>query len=200
MMPLLAAATAAVTLTFVSYGAFFSSETKQVAPIDPQVFVKDATAAAGAGPELIDHDAGLRTALLSDPPDTNLFNAQAAPVGMTLKQWLGARGTVEIAQLNANAQNVTVHFDGLSPYGVYSLFEGRYEQQATVSAPLDGIGTSNSFIADAGGGASLTLLVTPPLGHGSTIVLVFHSDGRPHGMSPGGVGVTAHNQLIVVIP
>jgi hypothetical protein len=199
MLALVAAATA-VTLTFVSHATFFSTETKQVAPLDPQVFVKDAASPAGAGPQLIDHDAGVRPALLSDPPDTELFNAQAAPIGLTLKQWLAARGTVEIVQLNANAQNVTVHFDGLSPYGVYSLFENRSDQQGTLFVPLDGSGSSNSFIADAGGGASMTLIVAPPLSHQSTIVLVFHSDGRPHGMSQGGVGVTAHNQLIVRVP
>ena len=199
MIAVLAAATV-VTLTFVSHASFFSSETKQAAPLDPQVFVKDASALAGAGPQFIDHDAGLRPALLSDPPDSDLFNAHAAPLGVTLKQWLGARGTVEIVTLNANAQNVTVRFEGLSPYGVYSLFQNRYDQQATVFAPLDGIGTSNSFMADSGGGGSLTMLVTPPLVHDNAIVLVFHSDGAPHGMSRGGVGVNAHSQLIVRLP
>ena len=199
MIAMLAAATV-VTLTFVSHATFFSSETKQAVPLDPQVFVKDAAAPAGAGPQFIDHDAGVRPALLSDPPDSDLYNAQAAPLGLTLKQWLDARGTIEIEQLNPNAQNVTVHFDGLSPYGVYSLFQNRYDQQATVFSPLDGAGTSNSFVADAGGAASVTLLVTPPLGHASTIVLVFHSDGQPHGMSRGGVGVNAHSQLIVRLP
>ena len=195
----LAAATA-VALTFVSHAVFFSTENKLVPPLDPQVFVKDAAAPAGAGPQSIDHDAGLRPALLSDAPDSALFSARSAPLGVTLRQWLGAQGTVEIVPLNANAQNVTVHFEGLSPYGVYSLFENRYDQQATVFAPLDGVGTSNSFIADSGGGGSLTLLVTPPLTHANAIVLVFHSDGQPHGMSRGGVGVNAHNQLIVRLP
>jgi hypothetical protein len=199
MIAMLAAATA-VTLTFVSHAVFFSSETKQIPRLDPQVFVRDAAAPAGTGPQSIDHDAGLRPALFSDPGDALLFGAHAAPLGLTLKQWFAAQGTAEIVTLNANAQNVTVHFEGLSPYGVYSLFEIRYDQPATVFAPLDGVGTSNSFIADSGGGGGLTVLVTPPLTHANAIVLVFHSDGQPHGMSRGGVGVNAHSQLIVRLP
>jgi hypothetical protein len=194
------AATFAVTLTFVSHAVFFSSETKQVPRLDPQVFVKDAAAPASTGPQSIDHDAGLRPALFSDAGDSLLFSAHAAPLGLTLKQWLSAQGTAEIVQLNANAQNVTVHFESLSPHGVYSLFEVRYDQQAAVFTPLDGVGTSNSFIADSGGGGSVTLLVTPPLTHANAILLVFHSDGQPHGMSPGGVGVNAHSQLILRLP
>ena len=193
----LLAATTAVTLTFVSHAAFFSTQTNQAAALDPQVFVKDATAPAGPGPQDIQHDAGLRPALISDPPESDLFNAQAAPLGLTLSQWLSATGTVDIVPLNANAQNVIVHFQGLSPHGVYSLFQDRDDQQATVYMPLDGVGTSNSFVADAGGSGSMTFLVTPPLSHGSAIILVFHSDGSPHGMSRGGVGINAHNQLIV---
>jgi len=196
---LLAVATA-VTLTFVSHAAFFSTQANEVAALDPQVFVKDATSPAGVGPQDIQHDAGLRPALISDPPDSDLFNAQSAPLGLTLNQWFSASGTVDIVPLNANAQNVIVHFQGLSPHGVYSLFENRPDQLGSVYAPLDGVGTSNSFVADAGGSASMTFLVTPPLTHGSAIVLVFHSDGSPHGMSPGGVGLDAHDQLILRLP
>jgi hypothetical protein len=196
----LLAATTAVTLTFVSHAAFFSTRTNEAAALDPQVFVKDAAAPAGLGPQDIQHDVGLRPALISDPPESDLFSAQAAPLGLTLNQWFSAAGTVDIVPLNANAENVIVHFQGLSPHGVYSLFENRDDQQTTVYTPLDGVGTSNSFVADAGGSGSMTFLVTPPLTRGNAIVLVFHSDGSPHGMSRGGVGLDAHDQLIVRLP
>ncbi|HLN47727.1 MAG TPA: hypothetical protein VK216_05630 [Magnetospirillaceae bacterium] len=192
---------AAVTLTFFPYGSFFSNDSGLAPPVDPQVFVKDEAAPAGVGPQSIAHEAGYRPALVqSDPATAPLFSAHGAPLGITLGQWIGATGTLEIVALNANAQSVVVHCEGLSPYGAYSLFTSRSDPQASVFAPLDGSGAGNSFVADAGGSATTTVLVSPPLAPASTIVVVFHSDGETHGLSRGAIGITSHNQLIARVP
>jgi hypothetical protein len=192
---------AAVTLTFFPYGSFFSNDSAITPPVDPQVFVKDEAAPAGVGPQSIAHEAGYRPALVeSDPASAPLFTAHGAPLGITLGQWIGATGSLEISVLNANAQSVVVHCEGLSPYGAYSVFTSRSDPQATVFTPLDGAGTGNSFVADAGGSATLSVLVSPQLAPLSTIVVVFHSDGGTHGMSRGAIGITSHNQLIARVP
>ena len=47
-----------MTVRFQPHAAFFSAETSQPKPIDPQVFVQDAAAPAGTGPQGIAHAAG----------------------------------------------------------------------------------------------------------------------------------------------
>ena len=187
-------------LTFVSSGQYYSSQMPGTPAADPQVFVKDATAQAAVGLLGIAHDAGYRPALLGDSPDTPLFSASGAPLGIVLKQWVAARGSVEIAQTSRALQTVTVRLEGLSAYGVYSLFETRGDTQLERYAPLDGAGGSNSFIADAGGSATVSVQVSPPLTHADAISVFFHSDGQSHGLSPGAPGVTAHQQLILRVP
>jgi len=192
------AVVSSLVLTFVSSGSYYSSQAPGTPASDPQVFVKDAAAEAATGAEGITHDSGYRTALLSDPGDTQLFSAQGAPLGITLRQWVGARGSVEITQSTKSLQTITVRLVGLSAYGVYSLFA--FDSKMVRYEPLDGSGGSNTFIADAGGSATVTVLVSPPLTQADAISVFFHSDGQAHGMSPGAPGVTAHQQLIVFIP
>ena len=192
---------AALTLTFSPYGPSFSSDSSIAPPIDPQVFVKDATAQAGSGPQSILHDQGYRPALLaSDPPAAPLYSANGAPLGVTLGKWVSASGTLDITPLNRDAETVAVHLAGLSPYGVYSLFVIGRDARPGELAPLDGMGSGNSVVADEGGSATSSMLVSPVLAGGGAIVVIFHSDGAPHGMSPGAPGVTSHTQLIARLP
>lgn len=200
MMTGVAAAMAALTLTFVTHASFFSTETKQPVPLDPQVFAKDASAVAATGPQGIAHVAGFRPARLSDSKGTPLFNAQGKALGFTLRLWLGATGTGNVAPASNDGQTVTVHFAGLVPHGVYSLFENHFDQQPVGFTPLDGAGTANTFVADARGAASLTMTVKPAMTPANAILLVYHSDRKAHGMSRGTIGVTAHHQLIAPMP
>jgi len=187
----------AIAVAFSPYAPFFSSSTGTMPAVDPHVFVKDPTAIAGVGPQSIAHADGYRPALVqSDPLASPLFNAHGAPLGRTLGQWLGATGSVDLETINANAQRATVRFSGLSPYGAYSVFVQPAGQDETAFTPLDGAGVGNTFVADAGGSASLSVLVSPPLASGSAIVVVFHSDGLTHGLDFGAVGITSHIQLI----
>ena len=188
------------TLPFVTHAAFFSAETRQPTPLDPQVFVQQANAAAATGPQNIKHVAGYRNALISDLPGLKLFSASGEPLGFTLGEWLGAAGHVDLTSGDAGAEKVVATFTGLKPGGVYSLFENHFDQQPIGFTPLDGQGMENSFVAGSDGRAMLTVLAPQRLTHANAVLLVYHSDGKTHGASRGAIGVTAQHQLIVRIP
>src|SRR5215470_12739273 len=89
-------AAAAVTFQFEGHGAFFSRETDQPAPVDPQVFVRSSLAAAAAGPQDIPHAGGFVPAPLAASSNTPLYNADGKPLPLTLGRWLGAAGTAAV--------------------------------------------------------------------------------------------------------
>lgn len=120
-----------------THAAFFSSETKQPKPLDPQVFVRDTTAAAGRGPQGIEHSAGFRPALVGDAGNSDLFNAAGKPLGFTLGDWLGAKGTVDVA---GDGHTVTIHLTNLRPNASYSLLDNHFDEQPIGFTPLDGSG------------------------------------------------------------
>jgi len=194
------AATAAggtLDLTMETHAAFFSAETKQAKPLDPQVFVRDAKAQAATGPQNIKHAAGFRPALISEPAKTPLFNAQGKPLGFSLGKWLGARGKVHVA---ADGHSVTLRLSGLRPKGTYSLFENHFDQQPIAFTPLDGSGKTNTFVARSDGKATVTVKVPETMTHANAVLLVYQSDHQAHGESRGQIGVNAHHQLIARIP
>jgi hypothetical protein len=190
---------ASLQLPFVTHAAFFSQETHQAHPLDPQVFVREAQAPAATGPQAIDHVAGYRPARVADPPDMPLFTAAGRPLGFTLGAWLGARGTVTIVPA-AGGTTVAARFTGLRPRGVYSPFENHFDQRPIGFSPLDGQGTKNSFVANADGTAAITVQTPAMLTSANAVLLVYHSDSETHGTSRGKIGVTAHHQLIAKVP
>ncbi|MDE2227761.1 MAG: hypothetical protein KGL11_01810 [Alphaproteobacteria bacterium] len=195
-----ALAAAPLNLIFTTHAMFFSSETRQATPLDPQVFVRDAAAPAAAGPQGIRHVAGFRPAPMSDPPATPVFTAQGKPLGFSLGAWLGATGTATITPLASGKARVTARFKGLRRHGRYSLFENHFDQQPVGFTPLDGRGTKNSFVADANGAATITVIAPQALTDANAVLLVYHSDHATHGLSRGDPGVTAHHQLIAKVP
>lgn len=188
------------TPRFESHGAFFSEETHQPVAIDPQVFVQTRGAAAGAGPQNIAHAVGLAPAPLSGPAATSLFTAEGKPLNVTLGRWLGAGGTAEVEAVGGSADRVTVSLSGLIPGGTYSLFAVTFQPSGNTFVPLDGTGHSASFVALGTGTARATVLAQARLTHANAVLLVYHSDGRVHGMSRGAPGVTAQHQLIARLP
>jgi hypothetical protein len=188
------------TLTFVTHASFFSEESHQQKPLDPQVFVRAADAAEAAGPQGIHHIAGFEPALLSGAPGTPLFSAPGKPLGFTLAEWLAAEGTVTITELPSGRARIVAHFTGLRPNGVYSLFENHFDQQPVGFTPLDGAGNHNSFRAGRNGTATVTVMAPGMLTHANAVLLVYHSDFKTHGASRGDPGVTAHHQLIARLP
>ena len=188
-------------LTFTTHAAFFSSETKQPKPIDPQVFVQDPASGAATGPQNIQHIAGVRPALIKqDAKTTPLFNAKGESLGFDLGQWLGAHGRVTITPSANGEAKISAQFTKLQPGGSYSLFENHFDQQPVSFTPLDDAGKDNNFVADKKGAARVTLTAPQMLTHANAVLLVYHSDKAFHGDQRGEIGITAHHQLIARIP
>ena len=127
-----------VTLAFELHAVFFSHETHQPKPLDPQVFVADPTAKAGVGPQNIRHAAGYRPAFLSDPRHLAAHNADGKPLGFTLGEWFAAKGQTQITPQPDGRTHVACTFSALRPHGVYSLFENHFDQKPIGFTPLDG--------------------------------------------------------------
>lgn len=189
------ALSASRSLTFQPHGAFYSRETATTPAIDPQVFVADLAAKAGPGPQSIDHIAGVRPLRLADP-EMPLVNAESAPLLFTNSRWLAAAGNASLADAPGGGQEITVRFQRLIVFGVYSLFKNTFSSAGVVFAPLDGEGTKNSFQADALGNATLVITAPERLTARNGIVLVFHSDAADKGPQRGKLGWDAHHQLI----
>jgi hypothetical protein len=188
-------------LTFETHAAFFSSETHQAKPIDPQVFVRDPAVPAATGPQGIRHVAGVRPALIDqDPATTPLVNANGETLGFDLADWLGAKGSVTIAQSAAGKVTVSAAFSHLRPGGYYSLFENHFDQQPVGFTPLDGTAKTNNFVADKSGSARIKVTAPRSLSHANAVLLVYHSDKAFHGEQRGDPGMTAHHQLIARLP
>jgi hypothetical protein len=146
-------------LTFTKHAAFFSSETKQPKPVDPQVFVQNPALPAATGPQNIQHVAGIRPALIEeDAKDAPLFNAKGESLGFDLGQWLSANGRVTITPSANGKAEISAQFSKLQPGGSYSLFENHFDQQPVGFTPLDGAGKDNNFVADKKGAARVTLM------------------------------------------
>ncbi len=189
-------ATETLKLNFTTHAAFFSSETKQPKPLDPQAFVQDPAAGEAVGPQGIKHVAGFRPALIEqDAKSVKVFNANGKPLGFDLGQWLGATGSVEVSD-KSGAPVLSATFAGLAPGGQYSLFENHFDQKPIGFTPMDGDGATNSFVAAADGSAKVTMKLTHMPTHANAALLVYHSDGKTHGAERGQIGVDAHHQLI----
>lgn len=190
----------ATTLPFETHAAFFSRETRQPKPLDPQVFVRASGAPAAVGPQGIRHVAGYRNALLADKATLPVFSADGRALGFGLGQWLGARGEVVLMPLPSGGEKVIAVFAGLKPGGVYSLFENHFDQKPIGFTPLDGRGTDNNFVAGEDGRGAITLAAPHALTSVNAVLLVYHADGKSHGVSRGAIGVTAQHQLIAKLP
>lgn len=191
----------ATHLSFVTHAAFFSAETKQPKPLDPHAFVADAAAPAAVGPQNISHVAGFRPALIEQDAKTAVVaNAKGEPIGFTLGDWLAASGSVTFTPSAGGKVEIAMSFDHLKPGGHYSLFENHFDQKPVGFTPLDGIATTNDFVAGPDGRAKLTIVAPQPLTHDNAVLLVYHSDGTAHGAQRGDIGVNVHHQLIARIP
>jgi len=183
-------------MDFETHAAFFSNETHQKPPLDPQVFVAEQGAPAGVGPQGIKHSAGLRNALISDARTLPIMNATGQALDMSLGTWLGAKGQVILTPQSDGREKVTVILSGLQPRGRYSLFENHFDQKPIGFTPLDGNGTDNDFVASSEGKAVMTVISPTAITHDNAVLVVYHSDAKSHGKVRGEIGVNAHHQLI----
>ncbi len=184
---------------FMTHAAFYADVTHDVNPIDPQVFVRDPSAAAGTGPENIVHASGLRPEnQATDDHTSPLYNANGKPLGVNIGKWLNAAGTVDVAA-NGSGDRLHLGFTGLVESGHYSLFRFTLAPPPTIATftPLDGAATTNTFVATPQGTADLNVDAPLHLTTADRIVLMFNSDGRTHADQPGALGIDSHAQLIM---
>ncbi|EHP41787.1 hypothetical protein OR16_18381 [Cupriavidus basilensis OR16] len=183
-------------LDFETHAAFFSKETQQKSPLDPQVFVAAQGAPAAVGPQGIKRSAGLRNALIADAPALPVMSASGQALDMSLGAWLSAKGQVILTPQPNGREKVTVVLSGLKPHGRYSLFENHFDQKPVGFTPLDGNGTDNNVVANAEGKAVLTTVSPTTITHNNAVLVVYHSDGKTHGKMRGEIGIDVHHQLI----
>ena len=180
---------------------FFSHESKLSPVIDPQVFLAAPAAPAGTGPQTIKHVAGIAPAPKAGDASTPLLAADGSTLNITRGAWEKAAGTVAVSCTDGSEQAIS-HLTGLIPGGAYSTFVVHLDiQGAGRFTPWgDAQGTTNNFTADTTGTASPTNTVPGCLTNRAAVVIIWHSDGHPHGPTPGEIGVSWHNSLITPLP
>ncbi|MDP9890102.1 hypothetical protein [Pseudarthrobacter enclensis] len=196
-----AASSAPAQATYQLHMDFFSHESKLGSVIDPQVFQSSPGAPAGSGPQGITHAAGTTPAAKAADPGTALLAADGSALNITLGQWEKAAGTVSFS-CTAGQEEAASQLTGLIPNGSYSTFVVHLDVQGPgrFTPWGDSQGSTNNFTADAGGTATVTNTVSGCLGNREAAVIIWHSDGKPHGTTPGTLGVTWHNSLITPLP
>lgn len=192
---------AAGSVTYQLHMDFFSRESKLSPVIDPQVFVASPGTLAGSGPQMIRHVAGIRPAAKASAPSTGLLGADGAPLKITLGEWEKAAGRVTVS-CRDGAERAASRLTGLVPSGSYSTFVVHLDVQGPgrFTPWGDPQGTTNNFTAGADGSAAPSDTVPGCLDRHAAAVIIWHSDGRPHGPMPGVLGVTWHNSLITPLP
>ena len=148
---------------------------------------------------------------------------KGADLGFTLGEWLAATGTGTYAEEN-DSSTMNFTFRNLVPNGVYTVHCTRvtmppnFEEILTPVGAPDG--SQNAFKADSKGNATFNLLLkalpastnitfkdyaamyaakTAPITANITwtlISVVYHSDGKTKGASPGEPGKNAHVQML----
>lgn len=168
-------------MTHVRFEALRSVRRKAV---DPQVFMREKE--------------GYRPARRGDDPSLPLYTAHGEALSLNLGHWFGASGTAQFLNgPGGPVREVRFSFDGLVPFGVYSIFVSRSTPDTIEIVPF--AKTTESLKASIDGSVVLTASAEIPLLDGDLIWLVYHSDGVAHGNRLGELGVTAHEQLVLPI-
>ena len=181
---------------------FYSAEAGlSSSPIDPMVFLPERGARAAVGPLLVSHVAGIAPASGQASPASALLGADGRKLGITLGQWDQAAGTVAFSCVGSREQ-ATSTLTGLIPSAMYSTFvvHTAVEGPRRFTPWGDALGTNNNFYASAAGTASPSNAVDGCLGNDAAAVIIWHSDGKTHGASPGKIGANWHTALITRVP
>ncbi|GAC1609946.1 MAG: hypothetical protein NVS3B26_14030 [Mycobacteriales bacterium] len=189
------------TVSYLLHMDFFSRESK-ISPVrDPQVFVAAPGAPAATGLQMIKHVAGVKPAPKDGPAATALLAADGTPLKITLGQWEKAAGGASVACIGGQ-ERLASHLTGLIPSGSYSTFVVHLDVQGKgrFTPWGDAQGTTNNFTADTSGSAAPVNTLPTCLTEHVAAVIIWHSDGQPHGPNAGVLGVTWHNSLITPLP
>lgn len=119
MTQVAAVAQIGLDLQFILHAVFCSEETEQAQSADPHAFVKDASAPAAIVLQNIRHAARFWSALVAGPLDDEAFNAQGTSLGITLQDWIAAKGSVHISPPRDGAK-IDCRFTQLRPYDAYN--------------------------------------------------------------------------------
>lgn len=187
----------ASTRSYQLHMDFFSHESKLAAVIDPQMFIAAPAAPAAIGPQMISHVAGVSPAPKDSPADSPLLGATGSSLGVTVGRWEQAAGTVAVS-CTVGQEQAASRLTGLIPGGLYSTFVVHLNVQGPSRFTPWGNtrGSDNNFTASTTGTATPTDTVPGCLSSQDAVVIIWHSDGRLHGSSPGTLGVSWHNSLI----
>ena len=132
-------------------------------------------------------------------------------LGMTLKQWLSAKGSGEYACANGQG-TLKASFSSLVPSGVYTFWYSFLPMPPTqpftgsLDLPLGARdGSQSGLKADADGKATYSTSFKPCLQLSGTqaatlIALAWHSDGKTYGSRPGAFGSATHIQVFSMLP
>lgn len=162
-----------------------------------RIFVGDATAKAVTGPNQTPHAAGVRQGDESDDGSQTVYGADGTDLLLSLEKWRAAKGTAQIAHLASGHDRVTMHFENLIAFGVYSVFVADLNNPDSAALlALDGSGTSNTFTAPEEGVENLTVTTGRALSDTDALILIYHSDDVDHGPAPGNITIDAHEQMI----
>jgi hypothetical protein len=137
--------------------------------------------------------------------------AKGKALGVTLGEWLKARGTGKYSYANG-VGHLDLEFTGLVPNGVYTLWHAFIALppttpfSGTLDLPLGARdGTESVFRADAEGNARFVHTFRPGLQMSdvwtkSMLAVAYHSDGSTYGGVPGEFGVSVHIPLFAMLP
>jgi hypothetical protein len=198
-----AGALVAVVAAALSTGSLAGAQTvapapPAVSPLGPRLISpKQLAFETNAAPDVYRQDR--RPASASGAPGAKVYDANGKPLGTTQGAWFAARGSWR-SSVEDGMLLVRTSFTGLVPGGRYSLFARHVAAKSMLIAPLDGSGTSSSFVASPSGTAIMTITDPQSLVRGDTILLVYHTDTIEHPKTIGHVGVDAHVQLRLVQP
>lgn len=128
-------------------------------------------------------------------------------LGMTLEQWLMAKGTGTYT-VDGDTATLDLIFEGLVPEGVYTLWCSRLTfppNPQIVDRPCGTEdGSQNSFTAFKNGAGEFKLAMKPmeesTQQTASVFALAYHSDGKTYGVNPGDFGLNSHVQIFFLIP
>lgn len=138
-------------------------------------------------------------------------HAKGRPLGLTLGQWFDASGKGSYRCTNGEGA-IDVDFRGLVPNGIYTLWH--FFMASPPTQPFVGTydlpmgsrdGKDSVFSADARGQARVQRTFKPCLQLSGEhlmagLAVAWHSDGKTHGVEPGGFGHDSHVQLFLGLP
>lgn len=154
----------------------------------------------------------------ASPQDHDPFNARTAgpfmkgdPMGMTLGEWLGAKGKAAYSCQDGWGK-FKAEFDNLVPNATYTMWH--FFMAKGITDPFLGMievpmgerdGRHSIFTTDADGRGSMDITFDQCLQLGDTqlasgIAIAYHSDGKTYGVLPGDFGTVTHVQVFALLP